>query len=543
MKKEELIKKIEYTVSKEIDKYQCIRININPSGEKCIFDFKLDFLQEIFTNDKFSNKKISLLLNNIVFNEEVHFKNFTLDRLELKDVIFKKNVGIKDMGINTLILRPYEINANVVVNVDGYAKKDGTLVEPKPNEHYINNIEFEDPHICNAKVFFIGTKFKNGDFRNRLLDNVVFQNCDFENTYFLNSFLDKTTFLNCEFPIIENDNKIIYLSDTISSNPFFFLSYSVILFFSHTSLINFGLFSSILYLPFFIGFIYLTFIIFEQGFYKLYRIPMVKGKKRPLLFHHIGLADENLYRETIKIEKEKTKNSYQFRYKHLVVYKNTLKNINAMYNDLKINFRNISNMQISGDFHYSQKLNDIILAPRGFDTFALMFNYVINGFGERYIRSFLLILTTLTLLISFQEPNEDYISTQATPPFLLDLDNKNRTEYNITNYNITNFLTISTTDYKDTNNSSIQFPAYDNKFDFKYNTQSVPRLKDGDIIDSYLVRFYYATSHITYPFTQESKKWFQNMSKDSYNVSIPASIFLWLCLVGMVTAIFNRIRR
>ena len=58
-----------------------------------------------------------------------------------------------------------------------------------------------------------------------------------------------------------------------------------------------------------------------------------------------------------------------------------------------------------------------------------------------------------------------------------------------------------------------------------------------------LVKFYYATSHISMPFTQENKKWFQNISEKSYRYSIPITILLWLFIIGMFKAIFNRMKR
>ena len=514
-----------------------------------IIDFKINFKKEIFDEFELSSYRVHLYFKEVTFKEEVSFRKMILERLEFKDVTFKKNVAIKDMGINTLILRPYEINANVVVNVDGYAEEDGTLVESKPEIHYINNIEFEDPHICKAKIFFIGTKFENGDFRNRLLDNVVFQNCDFENTYFLNSFLDKTTFLNCEFPIVENYTKYNFLGENTSNIlfslglyiigliPFFELSFE-------KNFDRFAIYNIIFVIPTIltiITFSYLLFLMLETLFFNLYRIGLFKNKDKPLIAHHLGIADEQKIIDYIKSEKELSQNNLEFKKNKLIIYKRSLENINAIYNDLKINFRNISNMQLSGDFHYSQKSNEIIFAKRNFDIFLLMFNYVINGFGERYIRSIIMVLSTLVFLMLIQKPNEDYISTSSTPPFLLEVHLNN--EYDDTQsplpimYNLESFQKINISPLNLYKNKK-EFYAYDNRYDFNFEEQYIPKLKNN-----YLVKFYYATSHITYPFTQESKKWFQNMSKNSYFVSIPATIFIWLSLIGMVTAIFNRIRR
>lgn len=553
-----------------------------------IIDFKLDFKKDILEDEEIkkiyetkyythSYKKyiylynISVYLQNTVFQEAVLFKDIRLNDLELKEVTFQKNVGIKDVKIDHLILRPYEIHGNVVVNVDGHAK-DGLIVKKSKKDnkkHFINKINFEDPHVCNAKIFFIGTEFNKGDFTNRNLENVVFQNCNFENTYFLNSFLDKTLFLNCTFPIIKNNNNYFFLPDNLNKVIAIFIymigTFITLDLWYGTNMYDIQIYDIIILIPTYIITMYVFIALSEGLIYSLYNLIFSGNKKKPLFYHHIGLADEiklnkktnnkleifnNIFRYNLYVAilyyyfSQNSRNVLHIRNKILDQHKTTLYNLNAIYNDLKINFRNMSNMQNSGDFHYSNKLSHIALSNRVFDTFILMFNYVINGFGERYLRSFIIILITLSFIGYTQNPNEDYISTHATPPFLLNvnLNNENNSSKSMfpIKCDMEKFQKININQYNSYENGSF-FNAYDNRFDFNFEEQNIPKLNTKK--NEYLVRIYYATSHITSPFTQESKKWFQNMSKNSYSISIPLTIFLWLCLIGMSTAIFNRIRR
>lgn len=493
--------------------------------------FELDFKKDNILKGIDKEKKISIIFQNTIFKKAVYFKNINLEKLELKEVTFEKNVGIKDVKIDTLILRPYEINGHIVVNVDGYADYDNGIIvkndkKSKNEEHFIKNIKFEDPHVSNAKIYFVGTEFENGDFTNRNLRDVIFQNCDFQNTYFLNSFVDKTTFLNCKFPTIRNDNDTLLLPKRMTSITYFLFSIFIALimwYLSDSSIL--GLSLILLMIP---TWFYIIVDIILHLLNKLTNDP-----KEYLINHHIGIADERKLLEEYLNNKNKGE-----RKDKLGSYDITLQNINAIYNDLKVNFKNVSNFQQSGDFYYAQNLTKIILSLRPFEVIVLKLSFMINGFGERYVRSFVMIVLSLIAIGNLNNPNIDYVSTQATPSFLLDLNNTTKSNFQITDYNISNFLILSRTNFKDSNSKFISTPAYDNIYDFKYNEQRIPKLND-----TFSTRFYYATSHITAPFTQENKKWFKNMTDKSYGVSFPITIFIWLCFVGMVTAIFNRIRR
>lgn len=493
--------------------------------------FELDFKNDNILNGIDKEKKISIIFKNTIFKKAVYFKNINLEKLELKEVTFEKNVGIKDVKIDTLILRPYEIHGHIVVNVDGYANDDGIIVKndkkSKNEEHFIKNIKFEDPHVSNAKIYFVGTEFENGDFTNRNLRDVIFQNCDFQNTYFLNSFLDKTTFLNCKFPTIRNDNNTMLLPKRVHRVVYVIVTLAFAILMAN--------FSDNPYLGVFI-FILMTPTLFYIGIDKLFLDPLNRLMKDPkdyLINHHIGIADERKLAEQYFDNKGKGERGDK-----LDNYDITLQNISAIYNDLKVNFKNVSNFQQSGDFYYAQNLTKTILSLRPYEVIILKLSFMINGFGERYVRSFAMIVLSLFAIGNLNNPNMDYVSTQATPTFLLDLNNTTKPDFKIANYDINNFLLISKSNFQDANKTLISAPAYDNRYDFKYNEQKIPKLNDY-----FWTRFYYATSHITAPFTQENKKWFKNMTEESYKVSFPITIFIWLCFIGMITAIFNRIRR
>ncbi len=278
----------------------------------------------------------------------------------------------------------------------------------------------------------------------------------------------------------------------------------------------------------------------------------IDSNKKTIINHHIGLADERLVNRYIS-ENNKAldflSNRKQY-LKNLKIYYNSLSNINFIYNDLKVNFKNSSNPQLSGDFHYSYSYNKIILADRFYDTFLLIASYMINGFCERFIKSICFILFFIGVLFLISNPNEDYISTPSTPAFLLEVNIKEIEKMRNTgikdrrielplNYTEDSFLLMS----KNSKNfaEGHNFYAYDNRFDFNFLEHKVPKLNVHENKD--LVRLYYALSHITYPFTQESKSWFQNITKKANMTTLACTILIWIYLIGMATAIFNRVKR
>jgi hypothetical protein len=159
------------------------------------------------------------------------------------------------------------------------------------------------------------------------------------------------------------------------------------------------------------------------------------------------------------------------------------------------------------------------------------------------LKSFYSIIFLLIFISFFSIPNKDYISTLATPPFLLSIKTEKENSsieehisYKIDDLN-SSFQKYIFMTYEDNNNSVYSF-------DTRFRTISegkeyyIPKLKE-DII----TKVYYATSHIIMPFIQENKKWFQNIGDKAYEKSIIISLIIWLFIIGLMKAIFNRIRR
>jgi len=524
-----------------------IKINIADHYNADIYlkklDFDFDFEKDIWNKIEISQYKISLKFENIIFEGQTTFKNIKLDVLEFKDVTFKESVGIKNLKISKLIFRPYRIDANVVINIGHYAK-DGLVLDE--GNSIISQIEFEDPHICNGKIYFIGiNKSTQANFTNRNLENVVFQNCNFENTYFLNAFLKESKFLNCEFPIIDNEwdlifsgyrHKVFIVLSSLIFTSFIFFSF---LYFidnkiSINTYKNIGIIFLFLMPLLIIPFYYIGYRIFEK------LISFIPPFNNTLIGKHYGIIDEKNAMNRIKLEYKGFKKLI-LKEKH---YNKTMSNIEAVYLDLKINYRNNGDEQRSGDFYYSANLIKITIAKRFIDMVLLTGSYMINGFGERPLRSFFSIVFLLISISILSTPNRDYVATLSTPPFLLNVDMKVEKSYPYIRYNI-NDNNSSFQKYvllnKEINSTVGKVYGFDDRFR-KFNNicleYYIPKLKD-DII----TKIYYSTSHIITPFIQENKKWFQNIGEKSYGKSIVFSLFIWLFLIGLMKAIFNRIRR
>jgi len=491
-------------------------------------NFDLDYQKDILERIDLSFYRVSLKFENIIFKGKVSFKEITLKSLEFKDVTFKENVGIKNLFIETLILRPYRIDAHIVVNIGSHAINGVVLSSGK---YKIDKIFFEDPHICNGKIYFIGiNRSTSADFTNRNLENVIFQNCNFENTSFLNSFLKESKFLNCEFPLVRNEGKKLFLGwESFLLITLYILTIIILFIRFFTVILNDSLYIEYINIYLFFTLPFLFIVILYILFYGLDNI---LSRFNTLIGNHYGIKDEvNILEHIIKICNCK-KNTKEYNQ----LYRQTLSNIESIYTDLKINFKNNGDEQKAGDFYYASSLSKIVLSKRFIDSIILMGSYIINGFGERPLRSFYSVVIILIFLSVYQTPNINYIATSATPMFLL------KAEKNIKN-NIT-ILDINESFQKymiinDTNNKGIySFDLHFRKLDKNIKEYYIPKLQE-----SLITRMYYATSHIVAPFMQESRKWFQNIGTISYEISIVTSLLLWLFLVGMMKAVFNRIKR
>ena len=506
---------------KNLDIYIRIGIGKNADIKEKELDFDFDFKKDIAEQVVILGYRIHLFFQDVIFHGKVRFQGVQLATLEFKDVTFKESVAIKEVELNSLILRPYRIDGHIVVNIGKYAKKYKIVDCEKC---YIKHITFEDPHVCNAKIYFVGiNKATEADFRNRNLENVIFQNCNFQKTYFLNSFLKNSKFSNCDFPFIKNEVDKMFIGRN-----------NILIFFVVACILAVGLIFYVpsipeLYIlsclsPFLIILIFIFYIMIES----VLGIFLVNT----LIGRHYGIYDEVDLKKNIKktvLRKEFNDSYYE-----------TLSNIGSIYKDLKINFSNQGDMQKSGNFYYAANLCKIILSKNTIDTLILQGSYIINGFGERSLRSFFSIITILLLIVLFNTPNIGYIATPSTPSFLLQTNEKNVTcEEPYVEYNLSNFQkNIVTINYEDKKTY-----GFDNRFTYSKNPIFIPKLYDENGTKGAVVKIIYATSHIAMPFIKENRKWFQDTTRNSYLLSIVLSIILWIYLIGMFKAIFNRIKR
>ena len=72
-----------------------------------------------------------------------------------------------------MIFEPYRLDGDFIIDTGKYIK-DG-FVETK-FEGIIEKIKFSNQQIGNGRTFFVGlnNKLKEGDFRNRFLENLIF---------------------------------------------------------------------------------------------------------------------------------------------------------------------------------------------------------------------------------------------------------------------------------------------------------------------------------------------------------------------------------
>lgn len=474
------------------NKSNCIQVNE--------LDFDIDFKEDLFKKIPVDWSRVSLCFDGVIFKGKVRFADIQLKKLSFKDVTFQENVGIKNVQLEELCLRPYRIDAHIVVNI-GKNERNAIIVDCD-NNCYIKKIEFEDPHICNGKVYFIGiNENTEGDFTNRNLENVVFQNCNFEQTYFLNSFLKETKFLNCEFPLVNNERDMFFWAKDTTLRSFILL-----------------IFTLPLSLP--VGILYLVFYNVEILFSFLF--------KKTLIGSHYGIKDE------LSIKK-KVDNKYEKLQDRISYTRIGFENIEAIYSDLKINFKNNGDEQKSGDFYYASRYMRTRLPIDFIDRLVLMGSYLINGFGERPLRSFFSIVFILVALGIFMSPNENYVTTYNTPDFLL--ENNITKENNSTYFSYKkNYFQV----YRTTKVSEEKKINYGYRGEFEKKTVKIPKLKND-----FVTKVYFATSHITMPFVSmtNSKAWFKGVSNVDYAINIISSLVLWLYLIGMMKAIFNRMRR
>ena len=196
----------------------------------------------------------------------------------------------------------------------------------------------------------------------------------------------------------------------------------------------------------------------------------------------------------------------------------TWKGLGETYKMLKINL-SLRDFQEGGDFFYSQRLSQIFhqFSQRRADTIIYLLHYVVNGFGERYIRPLIWFILTIVFFSGIYE-KKDFIATEQTPYFLI-------TQHSNVKQNIYSYKKQT---YKRSTNAN----------------GTVTRQYFSEILnDSFITRLAYSASQFISPFTAKNRGWFKTISPTAVLNNIVETILLYLFFGAFVLAIKNRIKR
>jgi len=537
--------------------------------------FYLDFSEVVFINHNFLLNDLNLFektenviidFSNAIFINNIRFDNIKCKKLIFRDTKFLDGGGIKNrekdknLQIQSLIFKPYRVDSDFVIDIGQYINRDTSLIELK--QGIIEEIQFENHKIGDGYIFFIGlNKDTEAHFENMLLDKVYFQNCDLSNCYFLNAKIATTEFRNCEFPWNEN-LKIINILKSKESRwefviaPIFFLLIPIIFNIlpdttSDVFLQWLGL-SLYLIMVFYIIITLVSLDIWIEllSFY-IAKLPFGKIIKREnlvnKLYHksainkHIAIADEvKIYKKLEMIKYEDTMTIMQIQ--------KTLTSLRATYEQLQINFKE-KDFQTSGDFFYSKRYTELIsiFGKSITEFFVLSLHHLTNGFGERFVKPFIWLFMTFfifTVIFTFiLKPNQHYIATPNTPLYLVTGSKLLTDEEKPSSYRLDaaksfmNYLDINQTDNTKIDNTKV-LVGFNKKGDYSIASQKILQLKDSIFIGSLK-----SLSNIAYPFSINTKKWFQDITKEAFTANILETVFLWYFAGAFMLALWRRIKR
>ncbi len=513
---------------------------------------------------------LSIDFKNAVFYEYVDIRNIKCNKLTFKDTKFHKGGALKNRkGTNRLFIkelhfRPVVLESDFVIDIGMYADEDGIKVDIYGT---IKNIEFENHKEGKGIVYFVGlnSSTEKADFRNRILDNVSFQNCDLSECYFLNAKVDKTEFRNCIFP-----QGFVYSSYDIlrgkSSEKLPLLFFPIVLFISIIAMtldhfnicslkemqrfyVNFGDIQ-ILFLFLFPLLVLYLFYIFASIWIKIEaKIASLNFENSKHSVHtlnpskfigrHFSIADEVSLYKTIRennldVNEEK---------KRIL---DTFTALAATYIQLKNNFSKYD-YQMAGSFFYAQRYFEALSSrnkDQMIERLALIIHHFINGFGERFMKPVMWFLLTGILFaapayyigIGYHSivKQEGVFATEATPKFLLDSNASRLVEYKIQylkkeEVNKTKWA-LSKTFLKDGNSSKDD--------NVTKQTYFAPMLKED--FNTALV---YSFSRFVSPLTSQTKAWFKTEGKDFMFLSFLETALLYLFFGAFLLALKNRIKR
>jgi len=489
------------------------------------------------------NKKLNFKFDNAVFESYARFDNIKCNKITFKDTKFLSGGSIKsrekkdnkkdNLEIDTLVFRPLELGSDFMIDLGKYADENSILSH---ENGVIKNIQFNNHQIGDGRVFFVGLNdsLNNGDFRNRILDNVIFKNCDLRKCQFASSKVNETEFRNCTFPVIRNQ---------LAAHPFYKRLYT-----------DFILFPSLVILIYFVSInnvvleslsIYNEFYIFLAPFLIYVLLASVHPFLQPIeytiskIFHWIPIGSYAYEGARTFNYHFSTKDEEKIFSDKKASKKEKMESLNSLlhvYKQLKENFEK-NDFQMAGNFFYSQRyletISESFKTKSMADTLLLSTHYVVNGFGERFVRPVVFFMLTVILFSFFTDANKDYVATANTPYFLI--KDANQTS-NITYYKENSFKEYI----------NIKGLTKEDKFRFK----NFPIVNDNSKVKTFsldennsLVSLYYSFSHITLPFVSKEKEIFVKVTKDAVLLGYLESVLLWFFAGAFVLAVSHRIRR
>lgn len=492
----------------------------------------------------FEQNNIDVSGLDIDFTETVFIEYFRMDNLKCRKLILrdtefydgggiKNRDGIKKVNIENLIFRPYILESDFVIDIGKYANKKGYI--ESNNYGLIINIKFENHKKGKGIIYFIGlNKYTNSAiFRNMILDNVSFQNCDLCKCYFLNAKVDKTEFRSCEFPQI-HQGATLYVVDEYKHKGIILLTVGIIgtvvvlYILGNNKDLNFpyGILAGVWYLLPVLAILImipLASTIYHLEFLISLFIPENKHKninKIKTIHYHKGIADELSINTDFTSSKE-----------NKIKIQDTIAALESVYRQLKINFSK-HDFQFAGDFFFAQRLMEIYGAKSKdnlVERSILAFHYTLNGFGEKFIKPMIFFIGTLFMFSSLYVTNVDFISTEKTPMFLLD-------------NNITT-LDGNKSDYYKTQVVK-EFVSRDINESQHISERRIKREYISRTLNStWETRFVYSLSQFISPFNTKNREWFKTISPKSSILNIIETILLYIFFGAFLLAVKNRIKR
>ena len=479
-------------------------------------------------NEKFS---ISFSFDKTTFLAHARFDNLCCCDLSFYNTTFEKGALLRWITANKVIFRPWKLGADVTFGNAGYANLDDKrlYVEDRGS---IKKFKFRHNLEGSGWTYFIGVKFiEKADFTNTVLDKVHFGNVDMKNCYFFNAIIQDTRFVNCEFPRSKNlwtatiAKKVFHrlspMKQAIFSGLFIIVAFFI--FYYEAIILPQNPNAMILVLLFCVSLLFLY--VLNYSFMFITRLlPFSK---------HFSTADEQL----VFIKSDP------------ITFSKKLANLREIYKQLRTNFESNNDYQTAGEFYFSQR--HIELAQFDFEgetkslSQQMLMNALhwINGFGERWVRTILWIVCTILLFSFIYQPNSDYVATQNTPTFLLDINssyNENQ-DISIIEYE-KNYLLLQELIFKDEKTNEFKNTA--NIFG-ELQVTSSNKLKKYvlKLNDFYSTKVIYSISHFTIPLISKEKQWFTTISKKAYFFGVLETLLLWLFIFSLAVSIKNKIKR